>query len=89
MYYIHTCLGFQAALVVQNLPASAGDMEDLGWEDPWRQAWQPTPVFLPGESHGQRSLASYGPRGRKESDTTERLSMRTGMCPDMCVLYMK
>jgi len=28
---------------------------------PWRRAWQPTPVFLPGESHGQRSLAGYGP----------------------------
>ena len=41
---------------------------------PWRRAWQPTPVFLPGESHGQRSLASYSPWGRKESDTTERLS---------------
>ena len=38
---------------------------------PWRRAWQPTPVFLPGESHGQRGLAGYSPRGRKESDTTE------------------
>ena len=33
--------------------------------------WQPTSVFLPGESHGQRSLMGYSPRGRKESDTTE------------------
>ena len=33
--------------------------------------WQPTPVFLPGDSHGQRSLAGYSPRGPKESDTTE------------------
>ena len=38
---------------------------------PWRRAWQPTHVFLPGESHGQRSLAGYNPRGCKESDTTE------------------
>ena len=38
---------------------------------PWRRKWQPTPGFLPGESHGQRSLAGYSPRGRKESDTTE------------------
>ena len=37
---------------------------------PWRRAWQPTPVFLPGESHGQRSLVSYNPWGHKESDTT-------------------
>ena len=39
---------------------------------PWRRVWQPTPVFLPGESHGQRSPAGYSPRGRKESDTTEQ-----------------
>ena len=38
---------------------------------PWRRAWQLTPVFLPGESHGQRSLAGYSPNGCKESDTTE------------------
>ena len=41
---------------------------------PWRRAWQPTPVFLPGESNGQRSLAGYSLWGHKESDTTERLS---------------
>ena len=35
---------------------------------PWRMAWQPTPVFLPGESHGLRNLASYNPWGLKESD---------------------
>ena len=37
----------------------------------WRRAWQPTPVFLPGESHGQRSLTGYSPWGHKESETTE------------------
>jgi len=41
---------------------------------PWRRAWQPTPVFLAGEYHGQRSLAGYSPLDRKESDTTELLS---------------
>ena len=41
------------------------------WKIFWRRKWQPTPVFLPGESHGQRSLAGCSPRGRKESDTTE------------------
>ena len=40
---------------------------------PWRRKWQPTPVFLPGESHGQRSLVGYSPQGLKELDTTERL----------------
>ena len=38
---------------------------------PWRRTWQPTPVLLPGESHGQRSLAGCSPQGRKEWDTTE------------------
>ena len=38
---------------------------------PWRRAWQPTPVFLPRESQGQRSLAGYSPWGSKESDTTK------------------
>ena len=37
----------------------------------WRRKWQPTPVFLPGESHGGRSQVGYSPWGRKESDTTE------------------
>ena len=42
---------------------------------PWRKAWQPTPVFLPGESHGQRRLVGYHPRCHKESDTQlEQLS---------------
>ena len=39
----------------------------------WRRKRQPTPVFLPGESHGRRSLVGYSPWGREESDTTERL----------------
>ena len=37
----------------------------------WRRAWQPSPVFFPGESHGQRSLVGYSPWGRKESDMTK------------------
>ena len=39
----------------------------------WRRQWHPTPVLLPGKSHGWRSLVGYTPWGRKESDTTERL----------------
>ena len=66
--------------MVKNPPASAGDIRDAGlipgsdpWvgKMPWRRAWQPTPVFLPGESHGQRSPAGYRSRGHRESDTTE------------------
>ena len=40
----------------------------------WRRLWQPTPEFLPGESHGQRSLEGYSPWGHKELDAAERLS---------------
>ena len=40
---------------------------------PWRRKWQPTPVFLPGKSHGRRSLVGYSLWGSKESDTVERL----------------
>ena len=62
-------------LVVKNLPANAGDMRcrfDL-WvgKIPWRKEWQPTLEFLPGESHGQRSLVGYSLWGHKESDMTE------------------
>ena len=44
-------------------------------EIPWRRERLPTPAFWPGGSHGQRSLAGYGPRGRKESDRTEWLAL--------------
>ena len=57
------------ALVVKNPPANAGDVGKM----PWSRAWQPTPVFLHGESCGQRSLASYGPYRHKELDTTEAM----------------
>ena len=40
---------------------------------PWRRKWQPNPVFLPGESHGWRSLVGYSPWGRKHSEKTEQL----------------
>ena len=41
---------------------------------PWRRKWQPMPVFLPGESHGQRSLVGYSPWAREELDMTEQLN---------------
>ena len=72
----------QVVLVVKNPPANAGDVRDVDLirKIPWRRAWQPTPVFLPGESHGQRSLAGCSPWGHKESDTTEQLSTHTQGC---------
>ena len=68
--------GFPGGSVVKNLPANAGDVGStlqVG-KIPCRKAWQPTPVFLPGEFHGQRSLMGYSPWGCKESDTTEQLT---------------
>jgi len=64
------------ALAVKNLPANAGDIKTHRLDPwvgkiPWRRAWQPTPVFLPGKSHGQRVLESYNPWNLKESDMTE------------------
>ena len=54
------------ALVVKNTPANAGGHERCGFDSwprkiPWRRKWLPTPVFLPGESHGQKSLEGYSP----------------------------
>ena len=46
-------------------------VQSLGWKDLLEEGMAPTPVFLPGESHGQRSLVGYGPYGCNESDTTE------------------
>ena len=62
--------------MVKNPPANAGDISDGGsipgsGKMPWRRARQPTPVLLPGESRGQRSLAGYRPWVRKESDAPE------------------
>jgi len=60
--------------VVKKLSASAAKRCGFDiWvrKNPRRRAWQPTPGFLPGESHGQRSLVGYSPWGSKESDTTE------------------
>ena len=60
------------AQMVKNLPALGGPRFDP-WVSmiPWRREWQPTPVFVPGESHGQRSLVGYSPWSHKESDMNE------------------
>ena len=60
---------YKVALVVKNLPTNSGDPGAK--KIPWRRKWEPTPVFLPGESHGQRILVGYSPWGRKELDTTK------------------
>ena len=66
----------QVALVLRNPPANRRD-EFNPWvrKIPWRRKWQPTPIFLPGKSHGQRSPVATV-HGVTELDTTERLSTR-------------
>ena len=64
--------GFPGGSVIKNPPANPGDESSVPESRrlPWRRKWKHTPVFLPGECYGQRSLAGYSPWGRKESDTT-------------------
>ena len=58
------------AQMVKNLPAV--QVRKM----PWRRKWQPTPVFLPAESHGQRNLVGYSPWGSRESNMTEQLLLK-------------
>ena len=63
----HVLLKFPGGSVVKHPPITGEDAGNAGLtphpgrEDPWRRAWQPIPIFLPGESHGQRSLVGYSP----------------------------
>ena len=83
------CLYIWASLIAQsvkNLPAMQETrVRSLGQEDPWRRAWQCTPVFLPGESHGQRGLASYSPWGYKKLDTTKRVNTAHNIHTYTCI----
>ena len=66
-----------AELPVKNPPVKvgyAGDSALIPGKIPWRREWQPTPVFLPRKSYGQRSLVGYSPQGHKVSDMTEHLT---------------
>ena len=72
--HTHTHTHTQSSLVAQmvkNLPPVQETWEPWVRKIPWRREWQSTPVFLPGEFHGQRSLVGYSPWGPKESDMTE------------------
>ena len=77
---MHTAIckiaGFPDGTIVKNLPTMQETrVQSLGQEDPWRRKWQPTPVFLPGKSHRQRSLVGYSLWRHKESDMTEHTRM--------------
>ena len=70
---------FAGGSEVKGSACNAGDLGSIPEFDPWvgkipwRRKWQPTPIFLSGESHGRRNLVGYSPWGSKGSDTTERL----------------
>ena len=71
-------MGFLSGSVVKNPPVMQERCRRRGFDPwvrktPWRRAWQPTPVFLPGKFHGQRSLVGYGPWSHKESDRAEAI----------------
>ena len=63
---------------VKNLPANAGEPGSIPGSGgvPWRRKWQPTPVFLSGEFHGQMSLVGYSFWCHKQSDVIERLTLK-------------
>ena len=67
--------GFPDGAVIKNLLANAGDAGLGVRKIPWSRKRQPTPVVLPGEFHGQRSLAGFSLWVTKEPNTTERLSI--------------
>ena len=78
--------------MVKNPPVNAGDMR-CGFDPwvrkmPWRRKWQPTPVFLSAESHGERSLAGYGPWGHKkvgyDQATAAAAAKSLQSCPTLC-----
>ena len=82
--HTHTyTLFFLRITIPAGFPGGSGDslpakwetwVQSLGWKDPWKKEWQPTPVYLPGEFQGQKSLVSYSPWGCTESNMTELLT---------------
>jgi len=70
-------VGFPRGSVAKNLPATLEMLETrfYPWvgKIPWGRAWEPTPVFLPGESHGQGSLVGYSSQGGIQLDTAEAI----------------
>ena len=77
VYFSCISVHFRASLVAQMVKSLPAVQKTWGWslgrEDSLERKWQPTPVFFPGKSHWQRSLAGYSPWRHEESDMTERL----------------
>ena len=83
-------MNFPGGTSVKNLAANAGDRRQEGWipgsgRSPREGDWLPTPVFLPGEFQGQKSLVDYSPWGCKESDTTKHLTLTIDTSQDLTI----
>ena len=74
-------MGFPSGSDSEESVCNEGDLGSIPRLDPWRRKWLRTPVFLPGEFHGQRSLAGYSPWGFKQSDSTDQLNT---LCVQLC-----
>ena len=81
--HLHRCVGFPGGTGVKNLRANGFDP----WFEkiPWRKKWQPTPVFLPEEFHGQRSLVGYSPWDHKELDMTDHAHTHINVSLSLCI----
>ena len=80
-------MGLLGGLLVKNLSVNAGDRR-RGFNPwvrkiPWRWKWQPTPVFMPGKSHGPRSLVGYSPWGHKELDNNNIILFVSYLCQEI------
>ena len=81
-------IGLLSAQMVKNPSMQEIHAPSLGQKIPWRRECQPTPVFLPGEVHGQRSLTGYNPWGWKESDMTEQLTLSSWLLSFWCSMKL-
>ena len=90
-YIVKQSYGCQSvAQTIKHLPAMQETWFDLKiGKIPWRRKWQPTPVSLPGKSHGLRSLAGYSPWGGKELDATKQLTHTKQSCRLSSLLIQK
>ena len=90
-------MGFPGGSMIKNTPAiqemQKTWVQSLGQEDPWNRKWQPTPLFLPGKFHGQRSLLGYGQWRYKKLKMAEHARVwvcacsDTQLCPTICLDY--
>ena len=75
-----TSLGFPYSSVGKESACGAGNLASISGSGrfPWRRKWQSTPIFLPGESHGQRSLVGYSPKSQKITEVTQQACVHVG-----------